>query len=453
MSTIKTTQKRTRVCRVVKLKIIKPLDRDWKALGELLRDVRWRTWQLANEYLTECALAWHRRRNGDAEAKPPSIDQLNQRLGERLRNAGNDCPAGAVNGYITGGLNQKLQALTRGSHWKSFTRGERALPTMRLNMPIPLRGGDDRFEPLAWSDEHDGYIFKPRIGFGSVRGTKGNAWPVCLVGVPARDTGAQAWLHNLATNPEQSEDGWRQRSFEISEDDDHNWWLHIAYDRPAKAEPAPDNTITVGVKIAYNTPLTAYCTAGGYIGKRETAWIGERIKALRNTVDRRRRSIQMGGRGNNAVRAGRGRKRKLAPIEVLRGRIDDAQTTYNHTLSKMVVDFAKSKRAGIILLEDLTTLTDVTRGTFLGTNWRYYQLQQQIEYKAKDAGLTCQYVSPANTVNTCPECRTCDADYDKVKARGLFRCKNPKCRLHGVSREADYNAAVNIARLDLSIDR
>lgn len=442
-------ESQARAVRTVRLKIIKPLNMDWDKLGEILRDTRWRTWQLANMVINDQAVFWSMKKQGkvdecaklfgwhtskDGKVYPATIDQQNQKLGEQLRSKGIACDGGAVNGYITGALNQRLNALLKGTHWSSFTRGERTLPTMRLDMPIPLRGGAGKFDPIRWSDEHEGFVLSPRLTL--------KPYPELLVGPSRKDTSANEWIQKLADNPEQSLSGWRQRSFEIKEDESGSWWITIAYDRPAQ-KVVLDHDVVCGVKVAYNVPLTMYCD-GDFRGEKEFGWIGKRIAALRSEVDQRRRSIQFGGRRGYAVRSGRGRKRKLQPIEILRGRIDDAQTTYNHIMSSMVVDFAMLKEAWTIQIEDLGSLKDVLRGTFLGTNWRYHQLQQMIEYKAKDYGIRVVKVNPAYTVKRCSCCGHINESFDKSKS-DRYACENVQCQAFSDSLKPDWNAAINLS--------
>lgn len=386
-----------RVVRTVKLQIIKPLDRDWNALGKLLRDIRWRCWTLANEYITQRVIEWQAKKSGGwtgvkLESKPLSIDQLNQRLGAHLREQGEDVPGGAVNGYITGGLNQKLQALTRGHHWKSFTRGERSVPFTRLTMPIPLRGGEGRFEPLSYSEEHKAFLFRPRLSRGVMPGERGD-FPLLLLKTPPKDWRNYQWLHNLVTNTDhtgEDHDGWRQRSFEIREDDKGRWWLTIAYDRPKQAD-GRERTNTCYAVIDYEVPMRAFC-GKAILGAEDTSHLGHRIKSMRFGIARRRKAIQHGGRKGHS-RDGHGRDAKLEPTEVLRHRIDRTQTQINRTLAKMLVKFALDNDAGTIVLEDTGELKDKLQGTFLGINWRYHDLHTFIEQHADDLGLTVKYVN------------------------------------------------------------
>jgi len=382
----------SRETRVVKLQISKPINGDWDALGKLLRDLRYRAWIIANEFITQKVAAHiaakHDRWAGGVPPDKPSIAELNRRFGERLRKKGEDVPGSALNGYLSGGLHQQLGNLFSGKPWKEFCDGKRAAPTMRLNMPLRIQGNGCRV-PLHWSEEHDGYV----IGFGLRVGLPGqrNDPVVLVVRVPHRDHRANNWLHELCNNPDGDESGWRARSFEISEDDRHRWWLNIAYDRPKRDTSGVDPTVICHAVIDYEVPLTAWC-GKAVLGPDHTNHLGHRIKQMRNVIGRRRREIQRGGK-DEAARCGHGRDRKLQPTEVLRGRIDKTQTSINHALSRMLVKFAIDNGAGVIRLEDTGDLKDQLKGTLLGINWRYHDLHSMVEYKADEHGITVEYIS------------------------------------------------------------
>ena len=74
--------------------------------------------------------------------------------------------------------------------------------------------------------------------------------------------------------------------------------------------------------------------------------------------------------------------------------------------------------------------------------WSYYELQKDIEYKAKMAGIKVKYIEPAYTSQTC---HVCGQRGDR-SVRDTFVCTNPDCECHNQPQDADMNAAINIAR-------
>ena len=152
-----------------------------------------------------------------------------------------------------------------------------------------------------------------------------------------------------------------------------------------------------------------------------------------------------------SARSGHGRARKLEPIEKLQGRIDRAYTTLNHQLSAAVIKFAKDNGAGVIQMEDLNGLTEELSGTFLGERWRYEELQRFLLYKAEEAGITVRKVNPRFTSRRCSDCGFIDVKFsrefrDQNRGSKSTRFKCPNCEYEA---DADYNAARNIATLDI----
>ena len=130
--------------------------------------------------------------------------------------------------------------------------------------------------------------------------------------------------------------------------------------------------------------------------------------------------------------------RKL--LKRLKGREQRHATIVNHTISKQIVEKAKSSGKGIAI-EDLThirkrmTVRKAQRRRH--HSWAFAQLRSFLEYKAKLAGVFLIAVDPRNTSKTCNVCKTIGNRNGKH-----FSC--PNC---GNIADADINAAENIAQL------
>jgi putative transposase len=109
-------------------------------------------------------------------------------------------------------------------------------------------------------------------------------------------------------------------------------------------------------------------------------------------------------------------------------------------LSKSIVEFAVRNRAGVIKLELLEGYGQSDQNAFFLRNWSYFELETMIEYKAKRTGITVVKIDPYHTSQTCSACGHYEEGQRKERE---FECK--KC---GVKIDADYNAAINIARSD-----
>ncbi len=119
----------------------------------------------------------------------------------------------------------------------------------------------------------------------------------------------------------------------------------------------------------------------------------------------------------------------------------------NHTISKQIVQSAKSQNKGIAI-EDLTGIRFTSKRrnkkfrTKLG-KWNFSQLRNYITYKAQLNGVPLVIVPPAYTSQTCSNC----------KHIGKRTNKHFKCANCGTIIDADYNASINIASLGAVINQ
>ena len=113
-----------------------------------------------------------------------------------------------------------------------------------------------------------------------------------------------------------------------------------------------------------------------------------------------------------------------------------------HHISKQVVLDAKRRHFGIVM-EKLTGIRKLYRkgnwqgGSYRGmmNSWSYFELQRQIEYKAKWEGIPIIYVNPRGTS---VKCSICGSRMKPEENRQL------KCQSCGFTVDRDVNAARNI---------
>ncbi len=449
--------------KVLKLHILKPGDfMNWKELGDLLREARYRVFRLANMALSEAYLAFHQKRAG-VEHKQKKISELNRELkktledekSKRAKKSAEELSApfvqfakdGALPANVVDALSSyKLKALTSNTKWSDVLKGKSALPTFRSDMAIPVRCDKDSQPRLKRTQSGD-VVVKLALRL--------KPYP-CVVIAIKRDSlgdGQRAILDRLLDNADNKEDGWRQRCFEIKEDkQSRKWHLFVTYDFPAESPQNLSKERIVGVDVGVSCPLFAAIGNGhARLGRRAFGALGARMRALQNQTVRRRREIQRGGRteiSSETARSGHGRARKLMPIEKLEGRIDSAYKTLNHQMSAAVVKFAKDNGAGVIQMENLEGLKETLAGTFIGQRWRYEELQRFIAYKAKEAGIEFRKVSPKYTSRRCSECGHIHMEFDRKfrdENRNGARPARFVCPECGYKADPDYNAARNLA--------
>lgn len=201
-----------------------------------------------------------------------------------------------------------------------------------------------------------------------------------------------------------------------------------------------DHSVTVGVDLGLAIP--AVCALSNDFYKKE--FIGSYDEFTRQRVKiqaiRKRITKQL-----KETKGGHGRTKKLKHLEKLQIHEREFACTYNHNISRKVVQFAVKNNAAYIHLEDLSGIGNSKKKEFVLRNWSYYELQKQIEYKAFKEGIEVKYVEPAYTSQICSVC----GDLGERKTQSSFCCANPECLSHKMYKNgfnADFNGARNIAK-------
>lgn len=138
-----------------------------------------------------------------------------------------------------------------------------------------------------------------------------------------------------------------------------------------------------------------------------------------------------------SVRKELGEKKKLNAIRKLNNKEQRWMQDQDHKVSRAIVNFAKENKISVIRLEKLANIRQTTRTSRKNEKslhtWSFYRLAKYIEYKAKLVGIKVEYVNPAYTSQTCPQCG------EKNKAQD----RNYKCKC-GFKKHRDLVGAMNI---------
>jgi len=200
-----------------------------------------------------------------------------------------------------------------------------------------------------------------------------------------------------------------------------------------------NKNIVVGVDLGINVPAYA---ATNITEERKAIGDREHFLNTRMTFQRRYKSLQR----LKTTAGGKGRTKKLEPLERLRQAEHNWVHTQNHLFSREVVNFAVQTHAATIHLEDLSGFGKDNDGNaderkeFVLRNWSFYELQAMIAYKAAKYGIKVEKIRPAYTSKTCSWC-----GQQGFRSGVTFICENPECKQCGEKVHADYNAARNIA--------
>ena len=308
---------------------------------------------------------------------------------------------------------------------RDVKRGERAIRNYKKGMPIPFPWNDSlRIEAeggdfyLRW---YNGLLF--HLTFGKDRSNNRMIVKRCLK--MDKDFEGEYKLCNS--------------SIQLAKRDGKpKLFLLMVVNIPQEHVELNKN-IVVGVDLGVNVP--AY-VATNITEERKAIGDREHFLNSRMAFQRRYKSLQR----LKATAGGKGRAKKLEPLERLRKAEHDWVHTQNHLFSREVVNFAVQTRAATIHMEDLSGFGKDSDGNaddkkeFVLRNWSYYELQNMITYKAAKYGIKVEKIRPAYTSQTCSYC-----GQQGFRQGVTFICENPACKQFGEKTHADYNAARNIA--------
>ena len=202
------------------------------------------------------------------------------------------------------------------------------------------------------------------------------------------------------------------------------------------------NTATM---IAYDSELEKY----DYFSWKSNVIDGSELIKFRQKYYNLRREMSIASKYAGEGRIGHGYKTRMKPVDKVRDKVANFSDTINHKYSKYIVDLAVKNGCGVIQMEDLSGATANTSEKFL-KDWSYYDLQNKIEYKAKEQGIEVKKVNPKYTSKRCSKCGNIhDDNRDCKNNQAKF-----KCVICGHEENADINAAKNISipNIDKIID-
>ncbi len=210
------------------------------------------------------------------------------------------------------------------------------------------------------------------------------------------------------------------------------FWLHVQVKRDVP--PTVEAEDVIGVDLG-RTDLAVTST-----GK---SWSGAEITQTRDRYARTRQMVQ-----KNRSKGTRSTRRRAGQLlKRLSGREQRFQKQVNHTISKAVVEEARSLGAAVAL-EDLTGIRERTNPQprnrterRRNNSWAFHQLRGFVEYKAALAGVQVIPVSPRYTSQTCHCCKHIGERQGK-----RFECGN--CGWVG---DADHNGAQMIRLVGLTV--
>jgi len=315
---------------------------------------------------------------------------------------------------------------------RAFPKEDRALTAKSLT--AAYRKVTSAF--LSWQERNDGSD-PPTEAFSGVEYIRADNQQFEIVendrGLGLRlnvyaERGRYEWFHIVAGEYQREllrrlvdeDDSASAGTIEISIDDNGDVVAHLPVSWDVDVFEPGDVQTAVGVDLGESVLWTAAVLDGDGVAAVEME-PGDEFRHYRERLDAKRERLSEQG-DLQGVRATKGDRRRYTE-----------QVT--HTASRQIIDLAVEHTPCVIRLEDLTHYRETADDPI--HDWPFAMPQEQIAYKATEAGVPVETVDAAQTSITC---RRCGETNPQMRDGDEFECWECGYEVH-----ADVNAAINIA--------
>jgi len=244
---------------------------------------------------------------------------------------------------------------------------------------------------------------------------------------------------------------YKQGSAQITEDKKRKgkWYLTISFSfESQKIENLDINRILgVDLGIVNTATMQVYDSSTekwDRLNWKECIINGQELIHFRQKIEARKRQLQIASKCVGEGRIGHGIHTRMKPLERMNDNISKFRDTFNHKVSKYIVDMAVKYNCGMIQMENLSGFSEQQTESLL-KNWSYFDLQAKVKYKAEEKGIYINFINPQYTSKRCSSCGCIHKDNRDCKSnQAKF-----KCVVCGHEENADTNAAKNISIPDI----
>jgi IS605 OrfB family transposase len=241
---------------------------------------------------------------------------------------------------------------------------------------------------------------------------------------------------------------YKQGSMQITEDKKGKWYFIISYSFEASKQTFDQNRILgidLGItKVATMQIFDKTIEEWDRLSWKECMMDGRELIHYRQKIEARKKQLQIASKWCGEGRVGHGTKTRMKPLDKIGSVVSNFKDTYNHKISRYIIDFAIKHNCGIIQMEDLSGFSEQQTESLL-KNWSYFDLQTKIKYKAEEKGVEVIFINPQYTSKRCSRCGCIDTrNRDCENNQSKFECVT--C---GHKENADINAAKNISMPDI----
>lgn len=408
-----------KLTKVVKVKLIKPIDEKWEDAGAILHELSYHAYRMKNR-VVQAAWEFH---NMNLLHHSKTGEWLKDKdvLGKTLPGVTFTMLREEFPEWNTSVIDQvNSDALKRFNNDKlDIMKGIKSVPSFRKDGAVGIRARGIKLR------EEDGKIIVSLSIFSVDEAKKRKRKKrrlEFLIGT--RNRGTKAIVDRLISGE------YKLGACTLT-NQKGKWMLGMSYTFESVEDKIPrtggvmgiDLGITKAVYIAFSDSHKHYSIDGG------------EIERFRKQIEERRRKLwkaaSYAGKGNT----GHGRKKRLQAANKIGHKIKNFTDTTNHKYSRYIIDLAEKHNVERIQMEDLTGIRNSHK--FL-QNWTYYDLQQKIIYKAKEKGIEVLLINPQYTSQRCSHCGYIDKNNRSSQEK--FHCTNCDHEMN-----ADHNAAKNIS--------
>lgn len=240
---------------------------------------------------------------------------------------------------------------------------------------------------------------------------------------------------------------YKQGSAQITEDKNKKgkWYLTISF----SFEPILEEGLNINKILGVDLGIVNTATMQVYdssteewdrLNWKEYMINGQELIHFRQKIDARKRQLQIASKCVGEGRTGHGIHTRMKPLDRMNDNIAKFRDTFNHKVSKYIIDMAIKYKCGIIQMENLSGFSEMQSKSLL-KNWSYHDLQTKVKYKAEEKGIVINFINPNYTSKRCSKCGCIEAENRDCKSnQAKF-----KCVICGHEENADINASKNIS--------
>lgn len=425
--------------KVTKIQIIKPIDCDWQLFGKILRDIQYETRLILNKSTT---LAWEWE-GFSSEYKlkhneyPSTKDILNY---SNVMGYAYDKLKNIFTKLNTGNLSQTIKRAT--DKFKTdrteILKGNKPPSTYGKDQPIDIKSS-----MIQLTNDNNAYYANLSLISNSYKKELERKSGQFKVLLNIKDNSSKLIINRIINKD------YKLCGSQILHCK-NKWMLSLVYQFESEEKQLDKNRILgIDLGIVNTATMQIYDTAKGkhdWIKYNQCVIDGKELIKFRQKVEMRKKSLQKQAKHCGEGRVGHGYKTRMKPLNVINDKISKFRDTYNHKISKYIVDYAMKNNCGIIQMENLSGFSEAQTESLL-KNWSYHDLQTKVKYKAEEYGIEFRLINPKYTSKRCNKCGSIHKENRD--------CKNNqakfKCIICGYEDNADINAAKNIAMPHIDI--